>query len=452
MHIESRRLSRWDTLRLLVLVALPSILWGLVAANRRLVGLLVRLDAGRRTLCLLEQLRRKYGCGHLWTWFPVRRTLLVLDPESADAVLRADANAADPALKKRALSRFAPDALVISSGAAWPERRAFNEAALGFGALHAHCDAFREIAFDEARGLVGEGARTLSWPDFERLGLRVSHQVILGRGRIEPAMAEHLGRLVARGNWLLPRNRRAYAAFHAGIEEHLARLQEGGGAEPGAGARPSAGCLLHDAAALLGRRSFASSLRAPSQIAFWLFVLKDAVELHVARTLALIAAHAEVQERVRREVRATPDPGAREIDRFEYLGACIEEQLRLWTPVPILLRRATRPFRLRGEIPVEADEQLFVHAGLFHRDPGQVGELADCFSPAAVSGTSPPVYFFSRHRQSCAGESLVRFVLKAVLAGLLERFRFELVRPGIVPARIPHLYDHFKIALRPCRE
>ncbi|MCZ7565024.1 MAG: cytochrome P450 [Burkholderiales bacterium] len=352
MHIEVRRLSCWDTLRLLVLLVLPSFLWGAVAANRRLVGLLVRLDAGRRILSLLEQLRVKYGCNHLWTWFPLRKTLLVLDPESADALLRSDANAADPALKKRAVSRFAPGALVISSGAEWPDRRVFNEAALGFGALHPHCDAFRAIAVDEAGRLVGDGVSALRWPEFERLGMRVSHQVIFGRGRIEPAMAGHLARLVARGNWLLPRHRRAYAALHAAIDEHLARHRARAETGPRSdGAPTSSACLMHDAAALAEKQGFASSIRAASQVAFWLFVLKDAVELHVARTLALIAAHAEVQERVRQEVRAPPHPGTRDVDRFTYLEACISEQLRLWTPVPILLRRATRPFRLRGGDP-----------------------------------------------------------------------------------------------------
>jgi hypothetical protein len=44
---------------------------------------------------------------------------------------------------------------------------------------------------------------------------------------------------------------------------------------------------------------------------------------------------------------------------------------------------------------------------------------------------------------------LAIFVLKATLASLLGRFRFEIPRPAVEPGSIPHLYDHFKLALRP---
>ena len=85
MGIDARRISLWDTLRLLAAVSVPALLWGLVAPNRLFVPLLSRLNAGQWGVRLLDELRRKYGCEHLWGWFPFRRTLLVLDPESIDA-------------------------------------------------------------------------------------------------------------------------------------------------------------------------------------------------------------------------------------------------------------------------------------------------------------------------------------------------------------------------------
>jgi cytochrome P450 len=188
---------------------------------------------------------------------------------------------------------------------------------------------------------------------------------------------------------------------------------------------------------------------AASQIGFWLFVLKDAVELHVARTLALIAAHPEIQERVRREIRKAPTLTAQAVHGLHYLEACIEEQLRLWTPVPILLRRATKPFSLGGAIEIQENDQILMHTGYYHRDPRVFGKDTDKFSPDRVTPGRPPVYVFSGHRQSCAGEFLARFLLKAALAALLARFRFELVAPEITLGRIPYLYDHFKIELRP---
>jgi len=435
MDIDVRETSLWDKFRLQFFITLTSFLWGLVAPNRFFVRWLSRWDAGRATIRFLDDLRRKYRCDHLWVWFPLGKTLLVMDPESVEAVLRSDENAADPTLKKHALSGFVPGALVISSGDEWKNRRPFNENALGFGGLHPHHDSFNEIVFRAVDRLTAE-LGTLRWPDFQRLGERISHQVILGSGRVEPEMTAQLARMVRRSNsGVLPRDRRAFSAFYARLERHLDH-------QP---VPPS--CLVHDSAKALANGSATSITRVRRQIGFWFFVLKDAIELHVARTLALIAAHREVQDRLRREIREAPKSTAEAIDHFSYLDACIEEQLRLWTPVPILLRRAVKPFSLRG-IAIQPEQQILIHTGSYHRDRRFFGDAADKFSPDAATGAFPPVYFFSAHRQSCAGQFLVKFLLKATLASLLTRFRFELIAPRVTPGAIPCLYDHFAIELR----
>lgn len=453
MGIDAKRISLWDTLRLQFYVALPTSLWGLAAPNRLFVALLTKWDAGKYAVRFLDELRSKYRCGHLWVWFPLKKTLLVFDPESVDEVLRSADNFADPDLKVKALSHFAPNSLVISGGNEWADRRRFNESALGFGGLHLHHDSFKEIVVREVDALTAEPSRVLRWSDFEAFAQRVSHQVILGSGQAEPEMAVQLARLARRGNIaFLPRDRHSFSAFYEQIDRHLERhcaFQKAShaGQQP-SGPPPSNACLMHDAAALLETGGATESTRVPNQIGFWFYVLKDAIELHVARTLALIAAHPEVQDRVRKEVRQAPELTAQAIDGFGYLEACIKEQLRLWTPVPLLLRRAHRSFSLRGEIPIRAEQQILIHAGFRHRDPGR-GEAVDRFSPDSVTGASPPLLVFSAYRQSCAGEFLARFVLKAALASLLAKYRFELVAPSIGSGRIPSLCDHFKIELRP---
>jgi cytochrome P450 len=169
----------------------------------------------------------------------------------------------------------------------------------------------------------------------------------------------------------------------------------------------------------------------------------------VPRTLALIAAHPDVQTKVRSDIREAGELTAQAIDRLRYLEACVIEQLRLWTPVQMLLRRAVKRCLVGGET-VEAEQQLLIHAGFYHRDRRVFGRVAHAFSPdQAAAGALPPVYMFSAHGRSCAGQSLVIFVLKSTLASMLARFRFELVRPAIKPGRIPYLYDHFDIELRP---
>jgi cytochrome P450 len=155
-----------------------------------------------------------------------------------------------------------------------------------------------------------------------------------------------------------------------------------------------------------------------------------------------------VQERVREEVAKAGALNAAAIDSLDYLEACLHEQLRLWSPVPMLLRRATKPFVLRDQIAVEAEQQILMHAGFYHRDPKIFGEFADKFSPeSALARGFPATYFFSAHRQSCVGRPLVTFLLKATLATLLTRLRFDLVGPAIDPESIPYLYDHFSVRL-----
>jgi choline dehydrogenase-like flavoprotein len=113
---EAKRVSLWDTLRLQLRVTIPAYFSGLVAPWRRGMALLSGFDTGQARQRLFDELRSKYASDHLWTWFPLRRTLLVFDPDTMDAVLESEQNAPDPTLKKRALSRFTPEGLIVTSG------------------------------------------------------------------------------------------------------------------------------------------------------------------------------------------------------------------------------------------------------------------------------------------------------------------------------------------------
>ena len=434
-----RTISWWDTLRLQFFVGLPVIAWGVVAPQRLLVPLVVRLDWGRRTRAFLAALRARYGCDYLRVWFPFswHRTLLVLDPIGIDALLADEANAADPWLKKRALSRFVPDGVIVSSGEPWRERRAFNESVLALRQPHPQREQFARIAAAEAEQLLADGRDSLAWADFQRLAERVAHQVLLGPGCVAPQASVQLARLSGWANLLL-RHRPAFAAFHAWLRGQLASRGGNDGATL---------CPVSDAARRMANGAAGPDLGVPSQVGFWFFVLKDAIELHVARTLALLAAHPSAQERACAAARAADLPAPEAIDAQHFLEACLLEQLRLWTPVPLLLRRAKEDFALRDGIEVAAKRQLLVHAAFHHRDERQFGARADRFMPDAVAD-GPPLLVFSRHHQACAGETLVRFVLKAVLAALLARARFTLVRPTLQAGDLPLQIDHFALRLR----
>ncbi len=258
-------------------------------------------------------------------------------------------------------------------------------------------------------------------------------------------MTAQLARVVKRSNWyLLPRAASAFSAFYARLDGYLSRQSATATSATG-----SKQCLMADSAALLASGRCSSLTSAPTQIGFWFYVIKDALEINVARTLALIATHGDVYQRVLGEVDAVQTPDAKAIDGLRYLEGCLREELRLWTPVPILLRRVVHAFKLPGGVAVGDAEKILIHAGFYHRDIEFFGESANEFSPAqAPHDALPRVYSFSGGHQSCAGQFVARFLIKATLALLLKRLRFELLGPGIAGAGVPYLYDHFKIRFR----
>jgi cytochrome P450 len=425
---EAKAVSWWDILRLQCFVTFPAALWGVVAPNRWLVPLVVRFDLARHAHSFLAGLRERYGNGPLRVWLPLRATVLLLDFESIDALLASKANAADPWLKKRALSCLVPDGVIVSSGAPWWERRQYNEGVLATHRPHPHREAFAAIAAEEVERLLAAASPTLGWRDFTALAERIAHQVFLGAGGVEPAMSAQLASLAAFANAGV-RHPLAFRRFYARLQGHLHHPS----AQP---------CLLQSAT----RRAATALTQVPSQATFWLFVLKDAVELHVARTLVLLAAHPPAQQRAREEAGADPATPAA-IEEMAYLDDCVLEQLRLWTPVPLLLRRARADFSLPGATTVHAGQQILAHAGFHHRDARRFGTRADRFEPEAVA-SGPPLLVFSRHHQACAGETLIRFVLKATLAALLARARFTLRHPALDSARLPLQIDHFALRLQ----
>lgn len=198
---------------------------------------------------------------------------------------------------------------------------------------------------------------------------------------------------------------------------------------------------------------------APSQMAFWLFVIKDAIELHTSRTLALIASASEALcHGIREEVRHNQPITADFIQGATLLEACIKEELRLWTAVPVLLRRTIRDCTL-DDTPIRAGQQILMHVGFYHRDPQVFGAAADRFDPESrnrddrsdersATNSSPPLYVFSRSRQACAGQFLAMLLLKATLACLLRRVDVTLLGPKLRLDQVPPAIDPFHLRFK----
>jgi cytochrome P450 len=439
-------LTSFDSLRLQRYVTLPGILGGSVAPNPRFWPYLVRRQSAAATIKFFLGLQKKYG-SRAWSWFPFRRTLVVLDGDGINEVLASPENFADPFIKKLQLSAFTPHGAIISRPVPWGGRRALNDKALAFGQLcHPDGELFAAIVHDEVEKMLKASPELLAWHDFTTLAARISQQVIFGIGQYRDDVAMNLARLVSASNWGVIRRPADFSALHGCIDEQVNR-------------RPrlcsESHSLVQQAVSCAAMET--DDVKTSSQIAFWLFVMKDAIELHTVRTLALIASAPEdVRQRLSNELARTPLTAAG-IAQLDFLEACIKETLRLWTPVPILLRVALEPIELFDSVRIEKGQQVLMHTGSYHRHPEVFGAAADRFLPDqrvitdthncdSVTNATPPLYVFSRYQQSCAGQFLIVFLLKAVLAPLVKtnpRLLGEQIPMDPVPAAINHFAMRF---------
>lgn len=440
-------LTASDTARLAWHLGLPALFGGVVARSPRFTPCLVRWQTTARTYAFLERIRRTYG-PRAWTWLPPARTLLVLDRNGIAEVLDSDANFADPPVKTVPLSRVTPRGVIVSRGDVWRHRRALNDDALAFGRpLHPGSEEFLDIARDEVERLLQRCPDVLAWRGFTELASRMAQQIIFGRGRFEPVLAMRMSRVVASSNWGIRRpSELRFVLNHLQQELAAVPLEK----EPGA---PLVDRCRHW---LEEHESSGQVADAPSQMAFWLFVIKDAIELHTSQTLALIAsAPTALCHRLREEVRPMTTAS---IQRATLLEACIKEELRLWTAVPLLVRTTIRDCML-GDTPIRAGQQILMHAGFYHRDTRVFGAGADRFDPESRSrddrsdersatNASPPLYVFSRYRQACAGQFLAMFLLKATIACLLLKIDVTLLTPKLRLDRVPSAIDPFHLRFK----
>lgn len=435
-----------DLARLLWRVVAPMVLGGSVSPNPGFTPYLVRRQATAREWALLERIRERHG-PRVWCWFPPAWTLLVLDADGIAEILRSDANFADPPAKTLLLSAFTPNGVIVSRGDAWLLRRALNDDVLAFGQLsHPGSQEFLDIVDGEVERLLNRRTGVLVWSDFAELAERVTQQVIFGRGQFDAALARHMHRVVAASNWAIRRRHERSAVFNA-FREQLER--ESSGAPEAA----LAGRCRHW---LETHRDSRESVEAVGQMGFWLFVVKDAIELHVTRTLALIASAPEgLCRRIREQFPARGPASPDDVHRAALLEGCIKEGLRLWTPVPLLLRRVSRDTTF-DNTPLQAGQQILIHAGFYHRDRRVFGPGADRFDPEArsrgdrsdersITNSSPPLYIFSRFRQGCVGQFLAMYLLKATLCSLLRRAGFSLLEPPIPLDPVPPAIDPFRL-------
>lgn len=131
-----------------------------------------------------------------------------------------------------------------------------------------------------------------------------------------------------------------------------------------------------------------------------------------------------------------PRPDAEALAQLPYLGAVCNEALRLHPVVPIVPRRALRPFVFRG-YAVEAGQSVAVSTTLLHTNP-RIWKDPHGFDPSRFVQTkyTPFEYApFGGGVRRCIGAAFGAYQMRIVLGTVLAGAKFAL-HEGPVPARV----------------
>lgn len=414
---------------------LPVYTQGLFTRNRFWVNFWSKLGTDARAVKLLKRLRHRHG-PHFYVGVGGNRTLLVLDRAGAQHVLKnsPEVYASDPGAKRRGMSHFQPGALTISTGERWRDRRRFNEAVLKEGLDgREHSGKLLEAVRREAVALAEKPGRTLVYQDFEDAFDRITLRVIFGdEAGDDAALLRVLRKMMREANRVFAlRKSRHFDPFYAAVAGHLKSP------------RP------HSLASVCAHTPSTPDTSVPTQMTHWMFAMSETLAANTARALALILAHPRAERRVREELSHADTSTPEGVRGLEYLGACVQEAMRLWPTTPLLIRRTLEEDYLDGA-HVERGTQVLINNTFNHRDTESY-PFADKFAPEVWLEGEEHNYAFnhlSSGPQVCAGRDMALFIAKAFLAGLLGEARHTLDGPPLDATRpLPHTYNYFKVKL-----
>ena len=406
----------------------PSLVRGLFTPRRSAMKLLTKLDADGRAIGALSAVRRKHD-GQGVKLLGGRIVVLWGEPAIREVLDgSADVYASDAGAKAKGMSHFQPDALTLSRGEEWKDRRAFNEAVLAsHERLHPFAGRFVAVAAGEVERLGITGS--LTWGDWERLFDHITLRVIFGdQARDDQELTARLETLMGEANRLIGLNHDDdYYELYAGIERYIR--------EPGP----------ESLVAQVAETPSSVRTRVTQQIPHWMFAMRDTLGANAYRALAAIVADPAVLQRATEEIGAADlsDPTA--IQNLTYLEGCLQEAMRLWPTTPLLARETTCETDLAGE-RLESGTQVMMLNVFNHRDPDQVPD-ADRLTPERWSDGRVDYRFnhLSNGTQDCPGGPLVSLLGKAVLAHMLTRYDLSLEQPRLAAGgALPPMLDFYE--------
>ena len=161
----------------------------------------------------------------------------------------------------------------------------------------------------------------------------------------------------------------------------------------------------------------------------------ETTAITLAWALDAVHRHTEVKERLLAEIEGLgAEPAPEALAKLPYLGAVIDEALRLWPPAEIVARKLREPWHFAGyDLP--AGVTVMAAVGTVHYRPDIYPE-PHVFRPERFLERKPGPFeylpFGGGHRR-CIGAAFALYEAKLALATMLREWTFELREPGPVP-------------------
>jgi cytochrome P450 len=354
--------------------------------------------------------------------------LLITHPDDLKFVLGGspDPFASDPEPKRKGMAAFQPDALTISRGEVWADRRRFAEAVLDTGKpMHRLAQSFTDVA----REIAGELAhQPMRWQSFNEAFQKMTRRVVFGdRAAGNAHLSDLLGELMSAGNKMPGEPAPGYDELISMIEGYLKDP------EP------------NSLAALIAEAPAPADVKPAGQVVHWLFAMGDTLGANTFRALATLSTHLEQQREVRAEMAATDITSAAGIASLTYLAGCLLEAMRLWPTTALFGRVATRDVPFPSGAVLREGTQVLIYNVFNHRNRDRI-PYADRFSPgewaSGDAGDDWSYNFFSHGPQRCPGDGLSVFLGQAVLAHLLDAGSPTVSGTSLNPEKpLPHSVD-----------
>ena len=434
MTLDFRHASLVDGVRFSAQIAVPNVVLGLFKKRTLPSRVATTAHAEQLGYLLVQGMVKRFGPDPFYVRVVKDEALLVHHPDDIKLVLGGSPSpfASDPDAKLKGMSAFQPNALTISRGDLWADRRAFAEAVLDTGRLHRQAERFLAVANEEADRLAAMS--TLNFEAINAAFARITRRVVFGDSAADDeALTKQLGDLMAAGNKMPGKPADGYDEFVERIQSYV------DAAEPGS------------LCAQVADAPVTAQTDVPGQLVHWLFAMGDTLPANLYRALALLASHPLQLTEVRAELAAADLESAAGIAGLDYLGGCICEAMRLWPTTQLFGRVTTEDVRFPTGAVLPAGTQVLIYNVFNHRNRAQIG-YADRFAPeewaSGDAGQDWSFNFFSHGPQGCPGAGLSIFLGQAVLTRLLSGAEPKLSGASLKPgSNLPYGLDLYSYSI-----